>query len=170
MESKPHSLSAARGHVLLATLALLGACAATPEINSIDDQVDRYLAARRSKMAAAAADFRQRASFPRVERHPTGTLILQHGDLLGFTDQEFVRLRVTYLNESTATYDRISLRFTVVDGSGRARCRKTVDFVMPLDYRFVPGNSYTDEVHVPTGGAHESPGFDVRVEMSAETW
>lgn len=38
---------------------------------------------------------------------------------------------------------------------------------MPLDYRSTPGNSYTDTVHVPTGGAHEVLGFDVKVEMTA---
>ena len=107
--------------------------------------------------------------FPRVERTPQGTLILERAELIAPIDHEFLRVRVTYINESKVTYDRIRLRFAVVDGLGRPCGRESVDFVMPLAYRFTPGNSYTDEVCVPTGGAHQQPGFDVRVEMTAET-
>ncbi|MEZ5963656.1 MAG: hypothetical protein R3F56_07400 [Planctomycetota bacterium] len=153
--------------------AMLAACAAGRGADggaAVDEQVDVFLAARQQRLAAARADFARRAPFPRVERFPQGTVIVARAELMGGIDREFLRLRVTYVNESTQTYDRIRLHFVVRDGLGRIHGRQDVDFVMPLDYRFTPGNSYTDEVHVPTGGAHEHPGWDLGVEMQAEAW
>ena len=161
---------AAQASSAFALVALLAACATRAPTTLTQDQVDRFLFQRRERLAAASADFHRRVQFPRVERHSDGTLILERGELLGWLDQEFIRLRVTYVNESASTFDRIRLHFAVVDSLGREHGREDVAFVMPGAYRFTPGNSYTDEVQVPTGGAHETPGFDVRVEMTTETW
>jgi len=169
MESKRHR---SRGSLraVFAAATLLAACASPPSELTIDEQVDLYLTARRQRIRAAADDFRERVKFPRVEKFEQGTVILTRGELFGPLDHESLSLQVTYLNESDQTYDRIRLHFSVVDPAGRTYGRKDIDFVMPADYRFSPGNSYMDTVHVPTGGAHDVPGFDVRVELSAETW
>ena len=79
-------------------------------------------------------------------------------------------LLVTSRNNPVTTFDRINLRFVVVDGDGHPHGNRAVAFVMPGPLRFLPGDSYCDEVHVPTGGGHERPGFDVRVEVAGEVW
>lgn len=154
--------------VVLAGVVLAG-CVSEPTLG-VAEQADRLVAARRQALAAARLEFARRVSFPRVERFAQGTVIVAHAELVGAMDREFVRLRVTYVNESQQTYDRIRLHFSVRDGMGRVQGRQDVDFVMPLDYRFTPGNSYTDEVDVPTGGAERSPGWDLGVELEAEAW
>jgi hypothetical protein len=150
---------------------LLSACAARPrDLNDVHREVDAHLAAHRERVVAARTDFARRRPFPRVERSAEGTVILERAELIGRLDEEYLRLRVTYVNETERIFDRVQLSFSVTDGLGRVRSQRYVDFVMPLAYRFTPGSSYTDEVHVPTGGAHEVPGWDLAVEVATETW
>jgi hypothetical protein len=148
--------------------SVLAGCAAPRP--TLDQQADRFLHERRERMAVAAAAFAARADFPRVQHSGAGTLTLQRGELMGPIGHEFVRVRFVYRNDTETTYDRIRLRFAVVDAQGRVRGRENLDLLMPLDYRFTPGNTYTDEVDVPTGGAHATPGFDLAVEIAGETW
>lgn len=171
-------VSSARGRrwcaavALFATLVLAAACAspAWRDDGDLDERVERYLEARRQRLAAARADFAQREPFPRRVANEYGTVILERAELVGPMDEEFLRVRVCYVNTSAMTYDRVFLTFSIVDGFGRVQARRQVEFVMPLDYRFNPGSSYSDEVHVPTDGGHAATGWDVTVEMHAETW
>lgn len=153
-----------------AVFLLLAACATRADPVDLQDDIDRMLQQQRQHRAAAAADFRGRARFPRVHQTNEGTLTIERGELLGPYAHEFVELHVVYRNDSAATFDRIRLHFAVVDSLGRPFGRQDVALVMPMAYRFTPGNSYTDVVRVPTGGAHELPGFDVQVALAAETW
>lgn len=59
-------------------------------------------------------------------RH-AGALWRPSVELFGPLDQELIALRLTYLNESKNTYDRIRLRFGVVDSAGRMYGRRHVD-------------------------------------------
>lgn len=155
---------------MLAVALVPTACVLQEQANAVDDQVERYLAARRERLVAARADFAKRRPLPHVVRGADGTIVIERAELVGAIDQEFLRLRVCYVNETDRTFDRVRASFVVKDGFGRVRGQHDVDFVMPLAYRFTPNSSYTDEVHVPTGGAHEVPGFDLFVETKAETW
>lgn len=148
----------------------LAACVAGPDLADVDARVDRLVAARHQRLAAARADFAGRRPFPRTERSAVGTVVLERAELVGGMDREFLRLRVTYVNDTLETFDRVRLAFTVQDVLGRVLSRHDVDFVMPLDYRFVPRTTYTSEVQVPAGDAFEARGWDLSVAVTAETW
>lgn len=161
-------------HLLALALVLLvplgSACVAARPSPGLDAQVDRILADRHERLAAARADFARRTPLPRIDRFPGGTIVLERVELVGAMGMDYVRLRISYVNETEQTFDRVHLHFQAKDGFGRVRARNDVAFVMPLDYRFTPGTSYSDEVHLPTGGAHETPGWDVVVGLDAEVW
>lgn len=158
---------------LLACCGLLAACSSSPfgdvvDPVALDAAVDRHLAARRVRLRAAQADFEQRVHLPRMHETDTGTLIVTRAELVGPMGGEFLRLRFTYVNGTTATFDRIRIHVTVRDGFGKDRGDDTLAIVMPLDYRFAPRTSFTDVMEVPTGGAHDTVGWDYRVELRGE--
>ena len=158
---------------LLVCCGLLAACSPAP-FADVDDQValdaavDRHHAARRVRLRAAQTDFEQRVRLPRMHKTDAGTLIVTRAELVGPMGGEFLRLRFTYVNETDATFDRIRIHVTVRDGFGKDRGEDSLAIVMPLDYRFAPRTSFTDEMEVPTGGAHDTVGWDYRVALRGE--
>ncbi len=158
---------------LLFCCGLLAACSSAPSTDvedqvALDAAVDRHLAARRVRLRAAQADLEQRVHLPRMHKTDAGTLIVTRAELVGPMGGEFLRLRFTYVNETAETFDRMRIHVTVRDGFGKDRGDETLAIVMPLDYRFAPRTSFTDEINVPTGGAHDTVGWDYRVAVRGE--
>lgn len=145
--------------VTLLPLLLLAACAAAPTL-SPDQIADRLWQAHRDRLNLARTEYAARVAFPRVLRGPDGTLVVTRAVLEGLPGEEYVRVRFTYVNETNRTFDYVYVGFHVNDGYARQRNQETFELVMPMQYRFTPGSSYTDERIVPTMGAHDVPGWD----------
>jgi hypothetical protein len=132
------------------------------------------LAAREAEVArleAARADLARRVELPLRIAHPTeGTLLVTRARLDGPLGDEALRLRFTYLNSTAETFDEVDLTVTVRDAFGRERSRATYPCIAPAFYSFTPGSTYTDELSVPTRGAHLDGGFTFDVEMARFEW
>lgn len=150
--------------ILIALLLCLGACSA-PRLRSarvsfeevlLDRQARHYRELRRQQREISWAN-----PGPRIEHFPGyGSIMIDKWYLEGFPGEEYVRVRFTYENSTDQEFRRVRVWVNVHDDEGMAVSSEWLDLILLFGW---PGNTYTDEIRVPTRGIHMKPGWHWRI-------
>ena len=67
---------------------------------------------------------------------------------------EYVRAKFTYFNSTNVAMERVEVRLTVLDPDGNTVVATKLKLVHPWGAALAPGTMFSDEIKVPTEGAH----------------
>lgn len=96
-----------------------------------------------------------------------GRIIVRDWRLLGTPGREYLRLFFTYENATKQDIKETRVWVNVRDKEGRLRGSSWLDLYLPW-YEFAPGNTWTGEIRVATGGAHYEKGWRWEVGARAD--
>lgn len=94
-----------------------------------------------------------------------GQVTVRSWFLEGGPGWEYVRARFTYENTTANQMERVDIELHVLDDEGRIVTSSRVGLTHPWGRPLAPGTCFSDEIKVPTAGAHlNREGWHWRVE------
>jgi hypothetical protein len=154
-------MTAMRALPLLLTVLTFAACAAPhrlPEPPSEAELLAENTTYRRRFQGLQREMEWRNDGVRRLDYGEDGTVLLRRWELQGLRGKEYLQVWFTY--ENTTPYELRSARVvvTIKDPDGKVVSTRWMEMDTP-GFGFVPGDTYTATLRVPTHDAHWTPGW-----------
>jgi hypothetical protein len=110
------------------------------------------------------AEYAPRSKEPQMQEFEgCGTMFVWNHSLDGGAGWEYLRAAYTYKNTTDEKLDWVRVWCEVLDPAGRVVNRGEDVLMHPLGYAFTKGDTWSDEIKVPTRGIHLRDGWSWRI-------